>query len=129
MLLFNISDGLDLGAWTEIEPDFVEELFQIVSQVSSCQIVSLNGVGKGITFVNWNCMSDTISSIQNQTSCSTWWVKWENGLNWKIECGNIKCLEHDFGHSLSVSFWISWSYIIKIIYLKLTGMGVLMGLL
>ena len=38
-----------------------EQTVYVISQVFSTKIDRLDGVRNGITFVNWNCMSDTLA--------------------------------------------------------------------
>lgn len=50
-------------------------------QISSGQVNSADGVGKGVTLVDGDGMGDTITSIQDQTGCSSRGVEGEYGLD------------------------------------------------
>lgn len=63
----------------------------------------------GETLVHWDGVSNTISRVADHTGGSTVGVEGENGLNGDVETLNLESLEHELGHLLSVSFWVSWS--------------------
>lgn len=59
-------------------------------------------MGDGETLIDGSSVSNTITRVDDDTSCTTSRVKGENGLDGNIHCGNIESLEHDLGHLLSV---------------------------
>ena len=44
-----------------------EDLHQVVGQVTTGQVQTEDGVGEGVTFVDWDGVGDTISGIEDNT--------------------------------------------------------------
>jgi hypothetical protein len=106
-VFLDVSDGFGFGGGSEVDSDFVEEFSQMLSQISASQVVSLDGVWKGITFVDGYCVGHTISSVQNQPGGSSRRVKGEDGLDGQVESGYSEGVEHDFCHFLSILLGVS----------------------
>ncbi len=71
-LFFDVSNGFEFSGWREIETDFVQKFPQMFTQISSGQVICFNGMWKSVTFVNGDCVTDTISSVQNKTCGPSW---------------------------------------------------------
>merc|ERR1711874_441134 len=71
--------------------------------------VTDNGMGKGITFIDWDSMGDTISRVHDNTSGTARGIQGEDSLDGNIHGGHVESLEHDLGHLLTVSLWVEWS--------------------
>ncbi|KAH9494229.1 hypothetical protein DERF_014932 [Dermatophagoides farinae] len=65
---------------------------------------------KGITFVDWDCVGDTITRIQDDTGGTTRSVQGQDSLDGDVNGWAVEGLEHDLGHLFSVGFWIQWSF-------------------
>ena len=107
VLFLDFSDVFDFGGGTEVESDFVEEFFHVISQVSASQVVSLNGVGESVAFIDGYGVSDSVSCIEDETCCSAGRVEGEDSLDGQVICGYIELLEHDGGHTFSVLLGVS----------------------
>jgi len=109
-LLLDVSDDFELGRGGESGSAFSEDLSKIPGEVSSGEIVSFDGVWKGVTFVDWDGMGNTITRVDNATSDSTGGVEREDGLDSDVELGSIEVLEEDLDHSFSVLLWVSGGF-------------------
>lgn len=59
--LFDVTHNLQLSVSCERVASFVEDLLEILSDVSSCQVDSLDCVGNSVALVDWNSMRYAIS--------------------------------------------------------------------
>merc|ERR1711892_1032072 len=66
-------------------------------------------MGKGITFIDWDTMGDTISRIHDDTSGTSRSIEGEDSLDGNIHGGHVEGLEHDLGHLLTVSVGVEGS--------------------
>jgi len=108
-LLLDVSDDFSLGGGGEGVASLGEDLHEVVSKISAGKIESEDGVGKGVTFVDWNSVGNTISGIEDDTGGSARGVKGEDGLDGDVHGGGVESLEHDLGHLLSVSLGVEGS--------------------
>ena len=105
----DVSDGLWFCWGTEVQSDFVEEFSHVFSEVSACQVVSLDGMRKSVSFIDRDSVSDTITSVKDESCGSSWGVEGEHSLDSKIVGRHFECFESDFGHLFSVGFWVTRS--------------------
>merc|ERR1719292_68819 len=70
-LLLDVTDNLPLGGGGEGVAPLGEDLHQVVGQLTSSQVQTDNGVRESITFIDWDTMGDTITSIHDDTSGTT----------------------------------------------------------
>ena len=66
----------------------------------------LRNVEDVLTFIDWDCVGNAISRIQDDTSGTSRGVKREHSLDSDVHSGGVEGLEHDLGHLLSVSFGV-----------------------
>merc|ERR1711892_1318522 len=66
-------------------------------------------MGKGITFIDWDAVGDTISRIHDDTSGTAGSIEGEDSLDGNIHSGHVEGLEHDLGHLLTVSLGVEGS--------------------
>jgi len=109
-LFLDISDNFSFGGGGEGVTSFGQDFHQVISQVASGKIETENGVGKSITFVNWDTVSNTITRVHNDTSGSSRGIEGEYGLNGDVHGGSVEGLEHDLGHLFSVGLGIQRSF-------------------
>ena len=74
-----------------------QDLHQVVGQVPPSQIKTVDGVGKGMTLVDWYSVRHTVSGVHDNTSGTTRCVQGEHGLNGHVYCLEAERLEHDLG--------------------------------
>lgn len=78
----------------------------MVGDCSTSDEVLVNSVRNRETLLNWDCMRNTISGINDTTRGSTVSIKRKNGLDCDIHSWNLESLKHQLGHLLSVCFWV-----------------------
>lgn len=82
----------------------------MLSKISSGKIVSSDSMRKGVSFIDWDGVSNSITRVDNETSSSTGGVEGENSLDGYVPFWDIECLEENGAHSFSVGSWVSWSF-------------------
>lgn len=111
-MLFDLNDDLEPSGLTTFifsrDTFLSEELGHIFSNGSTSNIVLENSMRNGETFENWDGMGDTISRVDDETGGSTIGVEGKHSLDGDVNTLNLESFEHQSGHFLSVSFWISW---------------------
>jgi len=105
-LFLDVSGNFSFGRRGETDTDFSEELHHVIGKVSTGQIDSHDGVGKGVTFVDGDSVGDTITGIEDDTGSSTRSVQGEDGLDRNVERGDVEGFEHDLGHLFSVGLGV-----------------------
>merc|ERR1712106_853883 len=108
-LLLDVTDNLALSSGGERVATLSEDLHQVVGEFTSSKIKTDNGVGKGITFIDWDTMGDTISGVHDDTSGTAGGIQGEYSLDGDIHGGHVEGLKHDLGHLLTVSLGVEGS--------------------
>ena len=70
-LLLDVMDNLPLSSGGERVATLSEDLHQVVGELMSSKIKKDDGMGKGITFIDKDCMGDTITRVHDDTSDMT----------------------------------------------------------
>jgi len=107
-LLLNVSDDLTLGGGDERVTSLGEDLHQVVGEVTTGKIESHDGVGKSITFIDWDVVGDTVTRVEDDTSGTARGVEGKDGLDGDVHGWEVEGLEHDLGHLFSVSLGVEW---------------------
>merc|ERR1719452_121116 len=108
-LLLDVTDNFALSSGGERVATFSEDLHQVVGQLTASKVKTDNGMGKGITFIDWDTMGDTISRVHDNTSSTTRGIQGEDSLDGNIHGGHVEGLKHDLGHLLTVSLGVEGS--------------------
>jgi len=108
-LLLDVTHDFSLSGGGERVTTLGEDLHEVVSEIPTGQVQSEDGMRKGITFVDWDGVRDTISGVQDDTGGTTGSVQGQNGLDGDIHGRAVEGLEHDLSHLFPVSFWVEWS--------------------
>merc|ERR1740128_545904 len=108
-LLLDVTDNLALSSGGERVATLSEDLHQVVGEFTSSKIKTDNGVGKGITFIDWDSVGDTISRVHDDTSGTAGGIKGEDSLDGDIHGGHVEGLKHDLGHLLTVGLGVKGS--------------------
>ena len=66
-LLLNVTDNFMLGYGGEGVATLGQDLHQVVGQVTTGEVQTKDGVGKGVTLVDGDCVGDTISGVEHNT--------------------------------------------------------------
>ena len=108
-LLLDVTDDFTLGGGGEGVATLSQDLHQVVSQVTTGEVQTKDGVGKGITLVDGDSVGDTISRVEHNTSGTTRGVQGQHGLDGDIHGWGVEGLEHDLGHLFTVGLWVKRS--------------------
>jgi len=106
----DVTDDFTFGGGDEGVTSFSKDLHEVVSQVTASKIESHDGVWEGITFVDWDVVGDTITSVKDDTSGTTGSVEGEDGLDTDVHGWDVEGFEHDLGHLFTVSLWVKWGF-------------------
>merc|ERR1711887_253421 len=83
-LLLDVTDNLTLSGGGERITTLGEDLNQVVGELSSSKIKAHNSMRKGITFIYWDTMRDTISRVHDNTGGTTRGIEGEDSLDGNI---------------------------------------------
>jgi hypothetical protein len=108
-LLLDIFDDFELGTGGEVMSLALEELLHPVSEDTTGDLHLFDGVGDWETLEDGDSVGDTITSIANETSCSTGGVKGHDGLEGNVHVLDLEGLEHHWDHLLTVLFGVAGS--------------------
>merc|ERR1739848_620573 len=108
-LLLDVTDNLTLSGGGERITTLGEDLHEVVGQLTSSQVQTEDGVGKGITFIDGDVVGDTISRVHDHTGGTTGGIQGEDSLDGNIHGGHVEGLEHDLSHLFTVSLGVEGS--------------------
>merc|ERR1740128_1532933 len=94
-LLLDVTDNLALSSGGERVATLSEDLHQVVGEFTSSKIKTDNGVGKGITFIDWDTVGDTISGVHDDTSGTSGSIQRKDSLDGNIHGRHVEGLKHD----------------------------------
>merc|ERR1712055_727697 len=106
--LLNVPDDFTLGGGDEGVATLSQDLHEVVGQVTAGQVQAHDGVGKGVTFVDWDVVGDTVTSVEDDTGGTAGGVEGKDGLDTDVHGGDVEGLEHDLGHLFTVGLWVEW---------------------
>jgi hypothetical protein len=109
-LLLDVTDDFTFGGGGERVTTLSQDLHQVVSQVTTGQIETHNGVRKGITFVDGDSVGDTITRVQDDTGGTARSVEGQDGLNGDVHGGGVEGLEHNLSHLFSVGLGVQGGF-------------------
>jgi len=104
--LLDVSDDFSLGGGGEGHTQLHDDFGEPVSDGSSGQVNSEDGVGKSISLIDGDGVGDTITRVDDDTGGSSGGIEGEHGLDGDVEGGDVEGLEQDLGHLLSVSLGV-----------------------
>ncbi|KAF1750060.1 hypothetical protein GCK72_016606 [Caenorhabditis remanei] len=87
-----------------------ENLHEIISEVTSGQVETEDGVWESISFVDWDRVGDTISGVENDSGGTSGSVEGENSLDSNIHGWGVEGLKHDLSHLFTIGLWVQWSF-------------------
>ena len=68
-----------------------------------------DGMRQSISLIDWDCVGNTITGIQDDTGCPTRGVQGEYSLDGHVHGGGVEGFEHDLGHLLPVGLGVEGS--------------------
>merc|ERR1712094_123928 len=101
-VLLDLLGGLTLSSGGEGDLGLLEDLADVVGEVTASEIDALDGVGHGVTLVDGHGVGHTITAIHHDTSGTAGGVEGKDGLDGDVEATDVEGLEHDMGHALTV---------------------------
>merc|ERR1712025_121121 len=108
-LLLDVTDNLPLSGGGEAVASLGQDLHQVVGEVTTSKIKTMDGVGESVSFIDGDGVRDTISGVEDNTGGTSRGVQGEDSLDGDIHGGGVECLEHDLGHLLSVGLGVEGS--------------------
>jgi len=108
-LFLDVSDDFTFSGGDEGVSSFSKDLHEVVSKISTGQVHTGNGVGKGITFIDWDIVGNTISRVQDDTGGTSGSVEGEDSLDADIHGWVVEGLKHNLGHLFTVSLGVKRS--------------------
>merc|ERR1712127_337406 len=107
--LLDVTDNLALSGGGERITTLSEDLHEVVGQLTSSQVQTEDGMGKGITFIDGDVVGDTISGVHDHTGGTTGGIQGEDSLDGNTHGGHVEGLEHDLSHLFTVSLGVEGS--------------------
>lgn len=108
-LLLDLTNNLTLGGGGEGHTTLSEKLHEVLGQVTAGQVDTLDGVVHGVTRVDGDNVSHTITGVKDNTGDTTSGVEGKDGLDGDVERGGVEGLEDDLGHLLTVALGVHGS--------------------
>merc|ERR1711923_37436 len=109
-LLLDVTDNLTLSSGGEGVTAFGKDLHEVVGELTSSQVKTNDGMGKGITFIDRDTVGDTVTRVHDDTSGTARGIEGEDSLDGNIHGRHVEGFEHDLGHLLTVSLWVKWGF-------------------
>merc|ERR1712048_352444 len=100
-LLLDVADNLTLSSGSERVATLSEDLHEVVGELTTSQVQTKDGMGKGITFIDGDIVGDTITRVHDHSSGTTGGIEGKNSLDGNIHGGHVEGLKHDLGHLLT----------------------------
>merc|ERR1712106_983689 len=107
--LLDVTDNLPLGSGGERVATLSEDLHEVVGELTTSQVQTEDGMGKGITFIDGDVVGDTISGVHDHTGGTTGGIQGEDSLDGNIHGGHVEGLKHDLSHLFTVSLGVEGS--------------------
>merc|ERR1711990_378745 len=107
--LLDVTDNLALSSGGERVTTLSEDLHEVVGKLTTSQVQTEDGMGKGITFIDGDVVRDTISGVHDHTGGTTGGIQGEDSLDGNIHGGHVEGLEHDLSHLFTVSLGVEGS--------------------
>merc|ERR1711872_11042 len=108
-LLLDVTDNLTLSSGGKRVATLSEDLHQVVGELTASKVKTDDGMGKGITFIDWDTMGDTITRVHDDTSGTARGIQRKDSLDGDIHGRHVEGLEHNLGHLLTVGLGVEGS--------------------
>merc|ERR1719492_651081 len=105
-LFLDVTYNFPLGGGGERVTTLSKNFHHVVREVTAGKIQTEDGVGKGITFVDWHGVGDTITGVHDNTGGTARGVQGQHGLNGDVHGRGGESLEHDLGHLFPVGLGV-----------------------
>jgi len=105
-VLLDLLGGLTLGGSGQSNLGLLENLADVVGEVTTSKVDALDGVRHGVSLIDRDSVGDTVTAIDDDTSGTARGIQGEHSLDSNIESTSSEGLEHDLGHALAVLLWV-----------------------
>merc|ERR1712215_150481 len=105
-LFLDITDDFTFGGGSEGVTTFSHDLHEVSGEIATSQVETHDGVGKSVTFVDGDGVSDTITGVEHNTGGTAGSVQGEDSLDGDVHGGHAEGFEHHLGHLLTVSLGV-----------------------
>ncbi len=105
-LLLDVTDNLTLSSGGERVSTFSQDLHEVISQVTSGQVQTEDGVGESISLVDGDSVGDTITRVEHDTGGTSRGIQGQHSLDGNVHGWGVEGLEHDLGHLLTVGLGV-----------------------
>lgn len=95
LFFFNSPHNFEFSRTLESLTGFHQDFGKVSCKISTSEVVSHNSMWKRITFIDWDSVGNSITRINNHTSCSTGGVEGKDSLDRDIELWDTESLEED----------------------------------
>jgi len=109
-LLLDVTNDFTLSGGGKGVATLGQDFHHVVCEITSGQIETKDGVGKGVSLVDGDGMGDTISGVEDDSGGTSGGVQGEDSLDGDVHGGGVEGLEHDLCHLLSVSFGVEGGF-------------------
>merc|ERR1719383_768215 len=105
-LLLDVAHNLALGGGDEGVASLGHDLHEIVGEITSGQVETQDGVGKGVTLVDGDSVGDAIADVEDEASGATGSVQGEDSLDTHVHGWGVESLEGDLRHLFPVGLGV-----------------------
>merc|ERR1711944_104254 len=109
-LLLDVPHDLPLGSGGERVTPLGQDLHEVVGEVTTGKVEPEDGVGKGISLIDGDCVGDTVAGVKHNTGGTARGVQGKHSLDSDVHGGGIEGLEHDLGHLLPVGLGVEGGF-------------------
>ena len=92
---FDVTHDLTFGCGGEGVATLGQNLHEVICQVPAGQVKTKDGMGKSVTFVDGNCVTDAITAVKHNTSGTTRGVQRQHSLDCHVHGWRVESLEHN----------------------------------
>merc|ERR1719471_1223163 len=103
-------DNLTLSGGGERVASLGQDLHEMISEVTSSQVKTEDGVGESVSLIDGDGVRDTIAGVEDDTGGTSRGVQGEDSLDGDVHSGCVEGLEHDLGHLFSVGLGVEGSF-------------------
>jgi len=108
-LLLDVTDDFTLSSGGERVTLLSKDLAEVVSDITTSKIETLNSVRKSVTLIDGDSVGDTITRVEDDTGGTAGSVEGKNGLNSNVGSRDLEDLEHNGDHLLTVGLGVEGS--------------------
>ena len=105
-LLFDVTNDLALARGAELIAALVEDLHQVVGEVTPSQIQPYDRVGQGVALEDWYGVGYAMPGVQDDAGGAARSVHGQHAVDGQVHGGDVERLEHGLAHLLPVGLLV-----------------------